>query len=90
MTETEEKTEEKTEETETTPKNADDMTNSAESVLAALRDTGYTRDETICVLAIANALLNTDAFMSALMENATLVKMPVNMQKTLSQKPSMN
>lgn len=80
--------EEKTEETERTPKNADDMSVSARALLDSLGDMGYTKDETICVLAIASALLNGELFMSLILENATLLKVPVRIPGT--RKSSMN
>jgi len=85
MTEKEEKTEEKTEET---PKNADDMTTSARAIIASLRDMEYSKEEAIAILAIASALVNGEVFMSILIENATIFKVPVNTPGT--QKPSMN
>lgn len=70
--------EEKTGETEETPKNADDMTTSARAILASLRDMEYSKEETIAILAIASALVNGEIFMSILVENATIIKVPVN------------
>lgn len=80
--------EDKTEETERTPKNADDMAVSARSLLASLSDMGYTKDETICILAMASALLNGEIFISKMLESATVVKVPVQMPWT--QKSSLN
>ncbi len=84
MTENEDMTPEIPESTKTTA----DLSLSARAVIASMGDIGYSREESIAILAIASALLNGELFMSILLENAAVVKMPV--QRADPQKPSMN
>lgn len=71
------KKEDKTEETKETLSRSDEVSTAARAVLSSLKDTGYTREETISILAIATTLLNGEIFMKVLTKNATVVKVPM-------------
>ncbi len=77
MTEKEENNEESNEETEITPKTIEHLMGSVQALLESLSDLGYTREETVCILALANTVLQGELFMKGIMDKATLIKVPV-------------
>ena len=84
--ENDEPTEENNEPTEENDEK--DLSKVAINILRSLKELGYSKEDTICILALASSFIQGEAFMQLLVKNATIVK--TKMPPPMMAQPSRN
>ncbi len=71
------------------PKSTDEMTNAARTFIQYLKGEGFAVEEAICVLTLANSLMQIELLMKTLLKDAKVMPIPIPNPNTF-QTPSDN
>lgn len=86
----EDKPEEEKEPEENKPKTAQDMVDAANTFIKFLKKEGFSVEEGLCALALANSLAQVDMMMQLIIKDAKVMVIPVQHPGVTVQKPSDN
>jgi hypothetical protein len=86
----EDKPEEESKPEENKPKTAQDMVDAANTFIKFLKKEGFSVEEGLCALALANSLAQVDMMMQLIIKDAKVMAIPVQHPGVMVQKPSDN